>query len=330
MDLTRVYDPELLPPLEVFLSQPQLNWEDLPGTRALLREALRQMTTSFPDSPNVVKEDHRVPGPEGAPAVPVRLYRPKGESAPLPALLWIHGGGYVIGSVEQDDLLAQHLAESVGCLVASVDYRLAPEHPFPAAVEDCYAALKWMASRADELGLDRRRLAIGGASAGGGLTAALALLTRDRGEIPLIFQLLIYPMLDDRDATRSSELFAEAPIWNREDNRRGWRAYLGEAAGGPDVSPYAAAARAQDLRGLPPAFMAVGAAEIFLDEDVDYALRLAHAGVPVELQVYPRAYHAWDGIAPLSRLAQQFVANRDRALREALHPQSAGASSPAS
>ncbi|WP_081838907.1 alpha/beta hydrolase [Thermogemmatispora carboxidivorans] len=322
MDLTRVYDPELLPPLEIFLSQPQLNWENLPASRALLQEAMQQVKASFPDSPNILKEDHQVPGPEGAPAVPVRLYRPKGEPAPLPGLLWIHGGGYVIGSIEQDDLLAQHLAESIGCLVASVDYRLAPEHPFPAGVEDCYAALKWLATHADELAVDRTRLAIAGASAGGGLTAALALLTRDRGEVPLVFQLLIYPMLDDRDATHSTELFAEAPIWNREDNRRGWRAYLGEAAGGPEVSPYAAAARAQDLRGLPPAFMAVGAAEIFLDEDVDYALRLAHAGVPVELQVYPRAYHAWDGIAPASRLAQQFAANRDRVLREALHPHS--------
>ncbi|WP_376795524.1 alpha/beta hydrolase fold domain-containing protein [Thermogemmatispora sp.] len=324
MDIARVYDPELLPPLEMVLAQPPLNWDDLPGTRQQGLELQRQLLTTFPASPTVHKEDRQMPGPAGAPDVPVRLYRPSQVHGPLPGLLWIHGGGYVLGNIEQDDLLAQHLVDSVECLVVSVDYRLAPEHPFPAAVEDCYAALKWMATHADELGLDRTRLAIGGASAGGGLTAALALLTRDRGEVPLIFQLLIYPMLDDRDATRSTEIFAEAPIWNREDNRRGWRAYLGEAAGGPNVSPYAAAARAEDLRGLPPAFVAVGAAEIFLDEDVDYALRLAHAGVPVELQVYPRAYHAWDGIAPASRLAQQFAASRDRALREALHPQRGG------
>jgi acetyl esterase/lipase len=322
MDLEQLYEPELLAALENFPRDKTLDWSDLPAAREFGRQMYRELAAQVPDLPNVIKEDRRVPGPAGAPEVLIRLYRPRGAQGPLPGLFWIHGGGYVIGSIEQDDLRLQQIVDIVGCLALSVEYRLAPEHPYPAPLEDCYAALKWMAEHAEELGLDRQRIAIGGASAGGGLAAALVLLARDRGEVPVCFQLLIYPMLDDRDATRSCSVFSEAPIWSRDDNRRGWRAYLGEAAGGPDVSPYAAAARATDeqLRGLPPAFIAVGSAELFLEEDVEYALRLAHAGVPVELHVYPRAFHGWDGFAPNSPLAQRFVSDRDRALRHALHP----------
>ena len=164
-----------------------------------------------------------------------RIDRPR-----LPALVWIHGGGYVLGRVEQDDPLARHLSKVASCVVASVEYRLAPEHPHPAPVEDCYAALKWFAAHADEFGVDRSCIALGGASAGGGLAAGLALLTRDRAEVELAYQLLIYPMIDDRNVAPASETAPDTFVWSRENNLMGWRAYLGHEPGGADVSPYAA------------------------------------------------------------------------------------------
>lgn len=177
-----------------------------------------------------------------------------------------------------------------------------------------------MADYAAQLGVDTGRIAVGGASAGGGLAAGLVLLARDRGEVPISFQLLIYPMIDNLNATRSSEEFANAPIWSRRDNQGGWQAYLGADATSLNASPYAAASRATDLTNLPPAYIAVGSQEVFLDEDVDYALRLAHAGVPVELHVYPCAFHGFEGLAPTASISQRFVADRDEALKRALHP----------
>lgn len=319
MDLTQVYDPELVAALQAFPVEDIIAWDNLLATRELAAQMFEALAASSPASSYVVKENRLVPGPQGAPEVPVRVYRPADSTGTLPGLLWIHGGGYVLGSIQQDDLMMQHIVEAVGCLVVSVEYRLAPENPFPAPVDDCYAALKWMAAHAAELGVDPARLAVGGASAGGGLAAGLVLLACDRGEVPVAFQLLIYPMIDDRDTTASSEAFADAPIWNRQANQNGWRAYVGDAVGGADVSPYAAAARAADLSKLPPTYIAVGSSEVFLDEDVEYARRLAHAGVPVELHVYPRAFHGWDAFAPTSAVAQRFVADRDQALKRALY-----------
>lgn len=187
-------------------------------------------------------------------------------------------------------------------------------------MEDCYAALKWIAEHAMELGVDPARIAVGGASAGGGLAAGLVLLARDCGEVPVAFQLLIDPMIDDRDTTPSNEAFADAPIWSHRDNRNGWRAYLGEAYGSANVSPYAAASRATNLAKLPPTFIAVGSHEVFLDEDVEYALRLARADIPVELHVYPRAFHGWDVISPMAAISQRFTVELNEALKRALHP----------
>jgi len=237
----------------------------------------------------------------------------------LPALLWIHGGGYVLGSVERDDLLAKHLARVGQCVVASVEYRLAPEHPFPAPVEDCYAALKWLSAQSAELGVHTSRIAIGGASAGGGLAAGLALLTRDRAEVEVAFQLLIYPMIDDRNIAPASETVPDTFVWTRENNRMGWRAYLGREPGGADVSPYAAAARATDLTGLPPAYIPVGDLDLFLDENITYAQRLLAASVPTELHVYPGAFHGFNGFVPSAEISRRFNADRDTALKRMLH-----------
>jgi acetyl esterase/lipase len=224
----------------------------------------------------------------------------------------------VLGKAEQADLQAKSIASEIGCAVVSVDYRLAPEVPHPGPVEDCYAALKWLHASAGELGVDTTRLAIGGDSAGGGLTAALALLTRDRGEVPLVFQLLIYPMLDDRSVTTTDpHPYSGEYIWTAESNRFGWTALLGQEPGGPDVSPYAAAARAEKLEGLPATFIGVGTLDLFLEEDLEYARRLIRAGVPTELHVYPGAFHGFP-MAAHAQVAQMFEQDQLNALKRAL------------
>jgi len=260
-----------------------------------------------------------VPGSQGDPAVRVRIYRPDDQHNKLPALFWIHGGGYVMGDIEQDDRLMKQLVRRIGCVAVSVDYRLPPEHPFPAPVEDCYAGLKWLFAQSDEIGVQKTHIAIGGASAGGGLTAGLALLVRDRQEMEVAFQLLIYPMIDDRNVTPASYAITDLRVWNRESNRLGWNAYLGRDDGGGDVSPYAAASRATDLTNLPPAYISVGTLDLFVDENIEYAQRLIQAGVATELHVYPGAFHGFDLFAPSAKVSKQFKADRDNALKRALH-----------
>jgi acetyl esterase/lipase len=237
----------------------------------------------------VERTDHVVPGD---PPVPLRSHRAKGADGALPCLYSIHGGGYVIGSYSMDDAQFDRLCPELGIAGVSVEYRLAPETPYPGPLEDCYRGLKWTFDHADELGIDAARIGIGGTSAGGGLAAALALLARDRGEVQVAFQLLDCPMLDDRQLTASSQLDG-LPVWSRESNAFGWRAYLGDLYGDDDVPYTAAPARAADLAGLPPAFVSVGAVDGFVDEDVDYAMRLNRAGVPAELHVYPGACHGY-------------------------------------
>ena len=241
--------------------------------------------------------------------VSVRLHRPAGISSPGPALLWIHGGGYVIGDAAQDDDLCRRFAEKLGATVAAVNYRLAPQHPYPVPLEDCYAALSWLTGLPS---VDPDRVAIGGASAGGGLAAALALLTRDRGEIPLVAQLLVYPMLDDRTVGRADLDNPGHRLWNQTSNRFGWQAYLGDAD--PNV---AVPARRDDLAGLPPAWVGVGTLDLFHDEDLAYAQRLQDAGVSCEVTVVPGAFHGFDGIAPNADVSQRFFASQCALLRNA-------------
>jgi len=299
------------------MPRPQRDWSDIPGTRARMAEmraALPQPV--LPD--NVTLEDHMVPGPAGDPDVLVRLYRPEGLPQPAGALYWIHGGGMVMGNVEMNDPYCANIADKLGVLVASVEYRLAPEHPFPAPLEDCYAGLAWLWQSREEFGIDAARIAIGGASAGGGLAAGVALAARDRGEIPLCYQLLVYPMLDDRNETRSSYAVRDQRTWNRDSNAAGWSAYLAGNAGADDVSPYAAPARATDLAGLPPAYINVGDLDLFVDEDVAYARAMADAGVPVELHVYPGAYHGSNSSVPNSVLSRRWAADELAGLGRAL------------
>lgn len=237
------------------------------------------------------------------PPITVRVHRPNGVSGVLPCLYSIHGGGYVLGSVEMDDARFDKWCQKYPCVGVSVEYRLAPETPYPGPLEDCYAGLCWTYDNAESLGIDRSRLGIGGVSAGGGLSAALALLARDRGEIPLSFQMLECPMLDDRQATMSSQL-DELAIWSRESNAYGWKSYLGALSGTDDIAYHAVPARAVDLTGLPPAFVAVGTVDGFRDEDITYATRLNQAGVPTELHVYPGLPHGHALFAGVPAVAQ--------------------------
>lgn len=247
------------------------------------------------------------------------VQRPTGVPAsggrPRPALLWIHGGGYVIGTAAQDLGVCRHFADELGAVVAAVDYRLAPGHRFPAALEDCHDTLVWLANRPE---VDPSRIAVGGMSAGGGLAVALALLAHRRGEVRPAFQLLAYPMLDDRTATRGDLDQGHYRLWNNRSNRDGWEAYTGLPPGSPDVEDLAAPARAGDLSVLPPAWLGVGTCDLFYEEDVAYAERLRAAGVPCELEVVEGAFHGFDAVLPRAGVSQRFRAAQVGALAAAL------------
>jgi acetyl esterase/lipase len=277
---------------------------DLAGLGLDTLHLYRQTLPAVPLTDAVVRSDHLV---AGDPPVPVRVHRAADAEGVLPCVYSIHGGGYVIGSYAMDDARFDNWCPRLGIVGVSVEYRLAPETPYPGPLEDCYQGLKWVYDNAEKLGIDRNRIGIGGISAGGGLAAALALLARDRGEVPLAFQLLDCPMLDDRQQTPSSQLDGLA-VWSRESNTFGWRSYLGDLFGTDDVPYTAAPARCRDLSGLPTAFVSVGTVDGFRDEDIDYALRLNQAGVPCELHVYPGACHGYQ-IAVDSDVVRQ--SNRD-------------------
>ena len=238
-----------------------------------------------------------------------RLYRPAAATGDTPALLWIHGGGYMIGSPEQDDALCRRFAQRLGIAVAAVRYRLAPEHPYPAALDDCFAVLSWLAGLP---GVDASRIAIGGASAGGGLAAALAFHARDRGGVRPVLQLLSYPMLDDRTVDESLDR-PGFRLWNARSNRLGWQSYLGGAD--PAV---AVPARRDDLAGLPPAWLGVGTLDLFHAEDLAYAARLNAAGVPCEVHEAPGAFHGFDGMAPKASVSQEYFDSACSALARAM------------
>lgn len=269
-----------------------------PKTLPIIRAAQYLMNRRTPPDIEVVTL------PSGA---GVRLHRPPMVTAPGPAVLWIHGGGYVIGTPAQDDAMCRRLAHTLGATVAAVRYRLAPECPYPAALDDCYSVLTWLAGLP---AVDPARVAIAGASAGGGLAAALAIRALDRGETPLAAQLLVYPMLDDRSGHETGPNDAMHRLWTRSSNRYGWKCYLGDAD-----REIAVPARRHDLAGLPPAWIGVGTFDLFHDEDIRYAERLREAGVPCELEVVEGAFHGFDGIAAKARVSQDFLDRQVEFLR---------------
>ncbi|MEV4604689.1 alpha/beta hydrolase fold domain-containing protein [Amycolatopsis sp. NPDC049253] len=278
-----------------------------------------------PDLAGLTVEDHEVPGRHGAPSVPVRVYRPRQGSGRLPAVLLMHSGGFVTGGLHTEHAGAAAIAESVAAVVVSVGYRLAPEHPHPAAVGDCYAALLWLAETADDLGVDPAGITVSGQNAGGGPAAAVALLARDCGGPALAFQALGAPELDDRLGAESMRSCVDTPVRYRGHAEQSWAAYPGDEAGGPRVSSYAAPARATDLTRLPPAYVTVSQFDPFRDEAWEYARRLAQANVPVELHLYPGTFHGAtlvSGAAVSRRMTADLVDALRRAL--AVAPASAG------
>jgi len=265
-----------------------------PTDAVAAREEMAAMMAMLPtpDLSSLDIDDRQVPGPEGDPPVPVRVYVPQERAAtPTPAILYIHGGGFFVGSIDMEHSVSAGLAKELGVVVVSVEYRLAPEHPYPAPLEDCYAALQWLHGAADELGVDTTRIAINGGSAGGGLSAGLALLARDRGGPEICFQYLGIPELDDRLDTPSMRAFVDTPMWSRPAAEKSWEWYLGNLWGTDQVPAYASPARADDLTGLPPAYVSVMEFDPLRDEGLDYAVRMIRAGVPVELHHFPGTFH---------------------------------------
>ncbi|QIM16237.1 alpha/beta hydrolase [Leucobacter insecticola] len=311
------YDPDLTPGLSAFMDLV----ERIPLRAHTILENREHFETIIPPMEAQVEgraiswQNLVIPGPEGAPEIEITVVRPAGshpaEDPPRPAVLSIHGGGYVLGTrfFATGDII--DLAERFGTVGVSVEYRLAPEHPAPAAAEDCYAALCWMADHAETLGIDPDRIVVSGASAGGGLTAAVALMARDRSGPHIAGQMVGCPMIDDRNDTVSSWQYDGIGAWDRNNNDTGWNAALGTDRGTSRVHPYQAPARATDLSRLPPAFLEVGSAEVFRDETVTYASRIWAAGGEAELHVWSGGYHGFSGFSPDATVSRAALAARD-------------------
>lgn len=309
------FDPDFLPFLpELPRVGDYSTAEKIQAMRAMRDEAFQPIAARD----DVEMEDRQIPGPKGAPDVPIRLYRPRERSETRQAaFLEIHGGGFIFGNIDMMDGWCQTIAARVGVLVASVGYRLAPEDPFPAGLEDCHAALCWLHEQADALGIDPERIAIGGQSAGGGIAAGLALMARDQGGPAICYQLLEIPELDDRLDTPSMLAFQDTPFWNRPNAVFSWQHYLGpDHAGEPSI--YAAPARAKDLSGLPPAYVSTMEFDPLRDEGIRYALGMLQAGVSVELHSYAGTFHGSAFLAeaePTQRNNEEIVQILRRRLR---------------
>ena len=309
-------DPALRPILESDLIPPLDFTTGAAAARERMITMREQLAGLLPDIPDVKTRDVIVAGfAAGDPDVTLRVYEPDTRLTDA-VLYWIHGGGMVAGAYDLDDFQSKNFASKFGAVVVSVEYRLAPEDPYPAPLHDCYAGLRWTHRELSE------RVVIAGASAGGGLAAGLALLARDLGEIPVAAQMLIFPMIDDRDQTASNQEIVFPKCWNRPSNQFGWKSYLGDLHGSADVPLYAAPARATsaDLQGLPPAYIDVGELDAFRDEDIEYAQKLLGAGVSCELLVTPGAFHASEGYNPQAPSSRRIARSRMDWLSRALAP----------
>jgi acetyl esterase len=298
-------DPELAEVLATMPMDPsgQLGDENMIRLMRSTPEILAMLGTELATDDRVTVENTEVPGPDGAPAVPVRIYKPKTSNTTLPALVYFHGGGFVIGDMYLEEQRCLRLAADGGCVVVSVDYRLAPENPFPAGVEDCYCALSWVGANVKDLGVDIDRIGVGGASAGGALSAAVSQMTRDRTGVPLALQMLLYPVIDDRMETSSMKAFSATPVWNSGSNAQMWDHYLGVKR--DYVSNYAAPGRATDLADLPPAYIMTAELDPLRDEGISYGQRLMQAGVSAELHCFAGAVHGFDLIAPAIAMSRR-------------------------
>jgi acetyl esterase/lipase len=305
------FDPELAPFVDLFTDG---DLHDVVAARKAIDDLLKPLNSGV-DTYGVTISDHMVPGVDGT--VPVRVYSPTDPVATAPpALLDIHGGGFVVGSIDMEHAFATQVARDLGAIVVTPEYRLAPEHPFPAGVEDCFATLEWLVANTTELGIDPTRIAVGGQSAGGGLAAAVALMARDRGGPPLCFQFLGIPELDHRLETVSMRTFVDTPMWHRPNAEISWDYYLGGNV--ESVSPYASPALATDLSGLPPAYVTTMEYDPLRDEGISYALRLLEAGVSVELHSFPGTFHG-SALIPTAAVSRRANAELITALRRGLN-----------
>jgi acetyl esterase/lipase len=303
------YDPELSDwlgtvPLNL---RANLAYEEVKSIRA--GPMFRTNLPAVLSTRQVTHEDRQIPSPKGSESVKISIFNPKNTTpGPKPCLYWLHGGGLIFGSQLSGISFALDVVERCDIICVAVDYGLAPEHPYPSPLEDCYAGLKWINEQAEELGIDTTRIMIGGTSAGGGLAAATALLCRDNKGPALFAMCLKCPMLDDRELTLSGRQYAENKTWSKPNNAFGWGCYLGKQCGGPDVSIYAAPGRAEDLSGLPETYLDAGSAELFRDEVLGFASKLWASGVQAELHIWPGAYHGSETTVPtaaVSKLAKQ-------------------------
>ncbi|MCW5864804.1 MAG: alpha/beta hydrolase [Anaerolineae bacterium] len=310
-DLTNIH-PDLHSVIQKFPRFPINRW-----TVGLMRLLQGVMPLPKPPDDVLIREES---APREASSRPVRVwvYKPRDLTTPAPALLWIHGGGLVIGNAQMNDRQLATFVQALGIVVVSVEYRLAPTHPYPAAIDDCYTALKWLHDRAAALGVDPARVAVGGASAGGGLAAALAQMAHDRGEVGIAFQLLAYPMLDDRSALCADVAHPDTLTWTPQQNRFGWESYLRQPAGQAETLPYAVPGRREDLTGLPPAWIGVGSLDLFYEENVAYADRLRRCGVACELVVVDGAFHGFDAFMDDVPVCRDFLDEQIEGLRRYL------------
>jgi acetyl esterase len=309
-------DPEIAAVMEQI---PHTNLDDYKNIR-LARRALwleaKMAGRLPPDDERLEISERTVQGPAEAPQLRVRIYRRRAVSGPQSAIAFYHGGGFILGDLETEHQRCQRLASDGGCVVVSVDYRLAPENPYPAGLEDCYAALVWLVTNGTELSIDTARVAVGGVSAGATLAAGVSLMSRDRGGPDIAFQMLIYPATDDQMQTRSMETFRNTLGFNATDAATMWRLYLGRA--GMAAPSNAAPARANDLRSLPAAYVMTAELDPLRDEGHDYAARLSAAGVSVELHQYPRVPHGFDLIVPNAAISRRALDDQVAALRHTL------------
>jgi acetyl esterase/lipase len=314
-DILKNMDPGLR---DLFPEMPSVDSSlDLTEIRMVLDGLFEVAGADVLKNDRVITEERWIPGPQGSPDIRVKAYYPAGRRVKsLPAILYIHAGGFFFGSSDITDPTCEHYVDAIGCVVVSVDHRLAPEDPYPAAPEDCYAALSWMYDSAAGLGIDKNRIALCGTSSGGCLAAAVALMARDRRKAKASFQALVYPALDHRHITPSSQAVSDPRVWNRELALKAWKAYLGPRYE-HDAPPYASPAMARDLSGLPPAYIAVCEIDLLRDEAIEYARKLYDAGVPTELHVFPGTFHSFDVCFPGTEISIRFNNEIVRALKRA-------------
>lgn len=317
MNLEERVDPEYLPMVAAMTEFNEFP-ADLPSARRSQTEAMAKLSKAA-NSPDVAIEERTIPGPEGTHKFMVRIYTPNPRpEGLLPVLIWAHGGGFVVGHPVEHDNIAINFVRGANCAVVSVDYRLAPENPFPAAIEDCYTALQWAASNPEGLSFDAGKIAVGGYSAGGSLGAGLALLARDRGGPKVVFQMPLCACLDDRHLTPSAQEITDGRVWSRSISENAWNFYLKDVDRA-NTSPYAAPARATELAGLPPAYFGIGELDLMRDENIIYANRLMQAGVSAELHVFPGAFHGFDLLGPDTELGKRALAEYGLVLKRAFN-----------